>query len=157
MATLIRCLVSKIKGVRPKWYQAGAGDIYPSYVVMENDNDEVSLCGIGIGGQRPVGIVGCPSFHGLGSAFAAGQMLPVWHRGCGVVIYVLFDDGTNNTTIDRGTVLVTSLTDAGCVREWTYLDTQEQQDSFENVIGSINEEVTISGNTATFVQCRMSI
>ena len=154
MATLIRCLVRKKKNQGPNWYQAGAGTIYPSYLVMEDDSDEVTICATS---ARPIGIAGCPTYHDLNTAYTSGVMIPVWRRGCGVVIYVLHDDDTGAATIDRGTPLVTDDANAGCVMAWGYTNSSEATDSFENVIGTLDQEVTISGDTATFVQCRMSI
>ncbi len=154
MATLIRCLVRKRKGVRPNWYQAGDSSMYPSYLAQEDDADEVKICAAS---ARPIGIVGCPTYHDLNTAYTAGEKVPIWMRGCGVIIYVLHDDDTGATTLDRGTALVTDDANAGCVMIWTYGDASEATDSFENVIGTLEDEVTIDGDTATFVKCRMSI
>ncbi len=154
MATLIRCLVQLNGNEGPDWFQAGAATIYPSYLVMEDDADEVTICGTD---ARPIGIAGCPSYHDLNTAYSSGEKLPVWMRGCGVVIYALFDDGSNDATLDRGNAVRSSGDTAGCMELWAYVDGTEHTDSFENVIGTLVDQVTITGDVPTFVQVLMSI
>lgn len=154
MATLIRCLVQLNGNEGPKWYQAGDSSIKPSYCVQEDDADEVKVCAAS---TAPIGIAGCPSYQDLNTAYVAGVKVPIWMRGCGVVIYVLHDDDTGAATLNRGVLLAIDDANSGCVMVWAYTDTAEATDTLSYVIGSLEDQVIISGDTATFVQCRMSI
>lgn len=154
MATLVRCLISLNGKKSPKWYQAGDSNIYPSYVVETDDADEVTINGA----TPPIGIAGCPTYKDLNTAYTAGERLPVWMRGCGVSIYVLFDDDTGATTLNRGIKLCVDDANDGCVQAWGYVDSiQTLDDTLRYVIGTLEEEVTISGDTPTFVPCRMGL
>jgi hypothetical protein len=154
MATLYRFLIA-LNGMQgPNLYQAGGADLAPGYCAMEDDADDVALC---TAGSHPIGIIGCPSYHDLNTVYTAGEKVPVWMRGCGIVCYVLHDNDTGAATITRGTKLAIDDANDGCVQSWAYSDTAEATDTLAEVIGTLEEEVTISGDTPTFVKCRMSL
>lgn len=146
MATLRRCEVQKF-GKEPEWWQSGDATIKPSYLVMKDDSDEVTIC---TASAKPVGVAGSMTFHDLNTAYDSGIKIPVWRKGCGITIYVLHDDDTGAATLDSGIPLVADDANSGCVMIWT-------TETAPYIIGYNRYEVTISGDTPTFIQCMMTV
>lgn len=113
-STLRRMVIALNGYAGPEYYQAGAATIKPGMIVMEDDADEVKIC---TSTGEPIGVAGCDADHDLGTAYAAGERVPVYPLGCGVDIYVLSGD---NTTIDvnKGVIIETAdlTTYAGCAK-----------------------------------------
>lgn len=141
MATLTR-LVRATHGHTPRWYQAGDSSTYPGHVVEDDDSDEVKIC---TASGIPFGVAGLKRGHDINSAYTAGEMIPVWTLRSGVEIYVLHDDDTGATTLNKGSFFVTDDANAGCVM------IDDADPAFEHVVGMLLETVTISGDTATFI------
>ena len=154
VTTLIRCVIALNGLSGPAWFQAGDATIKPSYVVMEDDIDEVTIC---TADAPPIGIAGCPSYHDLNTVFSSGDPIPVWLRGCGVSIYVAFDNDTGAATYTRGSILVSDDANSGCVMIFAYSDGDEDTDSPNNMIGILLEEVTTTADALVYIPCRMSI
>jgi len=100
----------------PEYYQAGAStSLKPGMIVMEDDADEVKECtSTGI----PIGVVGCDADHDLGTAYSAGERVPIYPLGCGVDIYVKSGDDTT-ISIVKGDIIETAdlTTYAGMAKE----------------------------------------
>jgi hypothetical protein len=88
-STIYRLVIALNGYDGPEYYQAGDGNMKPGMVVMEDDADEVKVC---ISTAKPLGIVGCDADHDLGTAYSAGERIPIYPLGCGVDIYVLCQD-----------------------------------------------------------------
>ena len=154
VTTLIRCVIA-LNGLKgPEWFKTGDATIKPSYVVMEDDIDEVTIC---TADAPPIGIAGEISYLDLMTAYADGIMIPVWMRGCGVSIYVAFDNDTGAATYTRGGILVSDDANSGCVMIFAYGDADEDTDSPNNMIGILMMEVTTTADALVYVPCRMSI
>jgi len=159
MATLYRCLVALNGCQGPKYFQAGAATIYPSYVVMEDDADEVKICSTT---GKPIGVSGCPAYQDLNTAFASGVRVPVYMLGSGVEIYVLHD-GSSAEAVTKGMKLQTSSSDAGMIRikpiytakttTYNLAQFSERGDTDNFVIGRATQTVTITSGTAEFIKC----
>ena len=150
VTTLIRCVIA-LNGLKgPEWFQAGAGTIKPSYVVMESDIDEVVIC---TASAVPIGIAGSISYLDLNTAYADTIMIPVWMRGCGVSIYVAFDNDTAGATYVRGATLSTDDANSGCVMVWAYGDGAAATDSSVNVIGILMHEITTTADALVYIPC----
>ncbi len=155
MATLIKCIIAYNGIEGPSWYQAGDSSIKPSYVVSRDDSDEVKIAPTDE--PAPFGVAGCPTWQDLNTAYAAGVSVPVWERGCGVEIYVLHDDDTGATTLIRGQLYQVDDANAGAVMLWAYTDAAVATDTVSGVIGVLTRDVTISGDTPTFIPLRLSV
>ena len=159
MATLYRCLLALNGMEGPEWYQAGDSSIKPSYLVMEDDADEVKICSTS---GKPIGVAGCPSYHDLNTAFSVGERVPVWMLGSGVKIMVLHD-GNSAEAVTKGAKLQSSSSTAGAVRlkpdytskdtTYAYTEFSERGDTDNFVIGRAAETVTITSGTAQFIAC----
>ncbi|MCP4651707.1 MAG: hypothetical protein GY853_16720 [PVC group bacterium] len=153
MATLERCVIAYNGIAGPTWYQAGDSLIKPSYVVSRDDADEVKIAPADE--PAPLGVAGCPTWHDLNTVFTAGDSVPVWEKGSGVEIFVLHDDDTGATTLIRGQLYQVDDANAGCVMLWAYTDAAVATDSISGVIGMLTKDVTISGDTPTFIPLRI--
>ena len=111
MATLYRCLIALNGCKGPKYFQAGDSLIKPSYVVMEDDADEVKICSTS---GRPIGVAGCPAYHDMNTVYTAGVRVPIYMLGTGVEIMVLHD-GAAAASITKGEKVKRSGTTAGMV------------------------------------------
>jgi len=155
MATLVR-LVLQLNGFKGiEWYQAGDSSMYPGHVAIRDDADEVKIATASA--ANPLGIVGCESYRDLNTAYTAGQMVPIYPCGSGVIIYVLHDDDTGATTLIRGQLFQVDDANAGCVMLWGYGDGAVATDTISGVVGRLTQDVTISGDTSTFIPLRLSI
>ena len=155
VTSLIRCEIALNGLSGPEWYQTGAATIKPSYVVMESDIDEVVICTANL---QPIGIAGSISYLDLNTAYADTIMIPVWMRGCGVAIYVAFDNDTSGATYVRGSLLSSDDANSGCVMVYAYADTTGQYtDTLSMVIGTMMDEVTTTADALVYIRCRMSI
>jgi len=122
---------------------------------MEDDIDEVTICTANLQG---IGIAGEISYLDLMTAYADGIMIPVWMRGCGVAIYVAFDNDTAGATYVRGSLLASDDANSGCVMVYAYADTTGQYtDTLSMVIGTLMHEVTTTADALVYIPCRMSI
>jgi hypothetical protein len=77
-------------------------------------------------------------------------MIPVWLCHSGVELYVLHDDDTGATTLTRGSYFVTDDANSGCVM----LD--DTAPAYDVLVGMLLENVTISGDTPTFIPLQLS-
>jgi hypothetical protein len=158
MATLYRCLIALNGSKGPKYYQAGDGVTKPSYLVMEDDADEVKVCSTS---GKPIGVAGCPAYQDLNTVFTAGNRIPVYLLNTGVEIYVLHD-GNSAESVIKGIKLQASSSTAGTVRikpaytakTTTYNLAQftERGDTDNFVIGRATETVTITSGTTQFIK-----
>lgn len=147
MATLYRLLLALNDIEGPDYFQAGDSSIKPGYVVERDDSDEVK---IGTTSNLiPFGIAGCTSYHDLNTVWTETHRIPVWLCGSGVDVNVLYDDGSNAATFVRGWAMVMSKTDAGCIEVWA--------NETSGLVGRLIEDVTISGNTPTFIPIKLSM
>ena len=146
VTTLIRCVIALNGLTGPEWFKTGDATIKPSY--------EVTIC---TADAPPIGIAGSISYLDLMTAYADGIMIPVWMRGCGVSIYVAFDNDTGAATYTRGGILVSDDANSGCVMIFAYGDADEDTDSPNNMIGILMMEVTTTADALVYVPCRMSI
>jgi hypothetical protein len=156
MATLYRCLIALNGCQGPKYFQAGDSLIKPSYVVMEDDADEVKICSTS---GLPIGIAGCPAYHDMNTVFTVGVRVPIYMLGSGVEIMVLHD-GAAAASITKGEKVKRSGTTAGMVidipayvaKSTTYAagDFTEELDTDHFQIGRSTETKTITSGTAAF-------
>lgn len=103
--TLYSRIVIAKNGVEgPEYFQAGCATLKPGMVVMEDDDDEVTIC---TSTGMPIGIVGCDADHDLGTVYASGERIPIWLLGSGVDIYVLHEDHDTKTIL-RGSIIASS-------------------------------------------------
>ena len=155
VTTLIN-LIIKMNGFKgPDWYQAGDSSMKPGYIAMEDDLDEIKIC---TANGFPIGIVGCPSYHDLNTVFTAGEKIPLFPRGCGVVMYVAFDDDTGATTYTRNSILTIDDANAGCAMAWSYTDQDSAlTNTLAYTIGYLTQEVTTTADALVYVPCRLSI
>jgi len=155
MATLTKCIISYNGITGPAWYQAGDSSIYPSYVVTRDTDEEVKIATAS--DAIPTGVAGCPTWHDLNTVYTAGDSVPVWEKGSGVEIYVLHDDDTGAATLIRGQLYQCDDANAGAVMIWAYTDAAVATDSISGVVGILTKDVTISGDTPTFIPLRLSV
>ena len=95
VTTLIRCVIALNGLTGPEWFQAGDGTIKPSYVVMEDDIDEVTICTADL---APIGIAGAISYLDLNTAYTSGIMIPVSDdANSGCVMVFAYSDGDEDT------------------------------------------------------------
>lgn len=161
MATLYRCLVALNGVAGPKWYQAGDGNIQPSYCVMTDDADEVKICSTS---GRPIGVAGCKGDQDLNSTYTSGHAIPIYPKGCGVEIYVLHDGNSAESLDKHKTLLQASSGTAGAVRikaayeakDTTYHATNftEREDTNNFVIGTFSgPDKSITSGTSQYIKC----
>lgn len=155
MATLEECLLALNGNIGPRWGAAEDSSIKPSYLVMQGTAiDQIKICATN---GDPIGVADCDDDHDLNTVYTAGVSVPYWELGSGVDIMVLFDDGTNNTTITRVEKLIRDSTNAGAVKKWAYTDATEETDTMGDVVGRPLRQVVISGDTPTFIPIRLGL
>lgn len=156
MATLYKCLIAANGVEGPEWHQAGDSSIKPGYVVVRDDADEVKIAPASAG--DPYGVAGCPKYHDLNTVYTETHKVPVWLCGSGVIINVLHDDDTGATTLIRGQKFIVDDANAGCVMLWAYTDASVATDTMSGIVGRlVRQDVTISGDTATFIPLKLSL
>lgn len=158
MATLYRCLIALNGSKGPKYFQAGDSLIKPSYMVMEDDADEVKICSTS---GKPIGVAGCPAYQDLNTVFTAGVRVPIYMLGSGIEVFVLHD-GNTGESVKKGDKLQSSDNTAGNVllqpsytaKTTTYTLGQFTQrgDTDNFVIGRATETVSITSGTAQFIK-----
>ena len=155
MATLYRVLLA-LNGVEgPDFFQAGDALIQPGFAVSRDDSDEVKICPTS--GTRPLGVAGATSYQDLNTVIAVGHRVAVWLCGSGVDVMLLHDDDTGATTLVRPSYFVPDDANAGAAMIWGYTNTAELTDTLSFVIGKLLEDVTISGDTATYIKIKLSL
>jgi len=155
MATLIRLLIA-LNGVKgPTFKQAGDSSIKPGYVVERDDSDEVKISTTSC--AAPFGVAGTVSYLDMNTVYTAGWSVPVWLCGSGVELYVLHDDDTGATTLVAGQKYICDDANAGCVMLWAYTDSAVATDTMSGFVGRLLDDVTISGDTATFIPLKLSL
>lgn len=162
MATLYKCLIAT-QGATPQYFQAGDSLIKPSYVVMEDDNDEVKICATS---GHPFGVAGCPAYHDMNTVYTVGVRVRVWLLGSGVEIMLLHDANTGES-ITKGMNLIASTGTAGHVRiqidyvtkTTTYNLTEHTEggDTSRFVVGYALETVTVTSGTTEFMRAKLAI
>ena len=156
MATLTRLLLAANGVEGPEWFRAGDALIYPGYVVSRDaDVGEIKIAPTDE--PAPVGVAGCTTYHDLNSNFALGVRVPVWLCGSGVHVMVLHDDDTGATTLYRGQKFIVDDANAGAVMLWAYTDAAVATDTMSGLVGAMLDDVTISGDTPTFIPLRLSL
>jgi len=155
MATLYRVLLA-LNGIKgPTFKQAGDSTLQPGYVATRDDSDEVKVATAS--DARPYGVCGATSYMDLNTAVTAGRRIPIWLCGSGVDIMVLHDDDTGATTLIAGTKFIPDDANAGAVMLWAYTDTAVATDTMSGLVGRLLEDVTISGDTPTFIPLKLSL
>lgn len=131
----------------PKWFQADATGIYPGYLVMYADADEIKVATTSA--AKLVGVAGLPSYMDNTATFAAGKRVPVWMKGCGAEVWVTHDGTAGNGTlaVEFGDVLTFSNTTAGLVEVDAALDLIS--------IGWVTRASTIANGTASNLRMLM--
>jgi len=161
MATLYKCLLAT-QGATPQYFQAGDAVIYPSYVVMEDTNEEVKVCATS---GHPFGVAGCPAYQDMNTAYGIGTRVRVWLLGSGVEI-MLLHDGNSGEAVIKGINLIVSTSVAGNVRiqidyvskTTTYNLTEHTEggDTSRFVVGYALETVTITSGTTEFIRAKLA-
>lgn len=147
MATLYKLLLA-LNGIQgPEYFQAGDSTAKPGHVLERDDSDEVKIATTSM--VIPFGICGATSYMDLNTAVTAGRRIPVWLCGSGVDINVLHDDDTGATTLVRGWSFVVDDANAGCLMIWS--------NETSGLVGRLIEDVTISGDTPTFIPLKLSM
>ena len=164
MATLYRVLLA-LNGVKgPDFYQAGDSSIQPGFVVSRDDSDEVKICPTS--GTRPFGVAGATTYQDLNTVIAVGERVAVFLCGSGVDIMVLHDDDTGAATLGRPQYFVPDDANAGAVMVRTYAakagsytagNFTELHDTAMYTVGKLIEDITISGDTATYIKIKLSL
>lgn len=162
MATLNRCLIA-LNGVQgPKWYQAGDGSTKPSYLVMEDDADEVKVCSTS---GTPIGVAAARGDQDLNTVYTSGERIPVYWKGSGVEIMVLWDGVAPISLKKYESQLERSATTAGSVtiRASYSIPTSttavagaswaetEYRDTY--VIGRAGQTLTLTSGTTKYIRC----
>jgi len=155
MATLYRVLLALHGYNGPEFKQAGDSSMLPGHVCTRDDSDEIKIATTS--DVRPYGVVGCTSYHDLNTVWTAGHRTPVWLCGSGVEVNVLHDDDTGATTLISGDKFIPDDANAGCVMLWAYTDTAVATDTMSQFVGRLLADVTISGDTPTFIPLKLSL
>ena len=156
MATLVRCLIAANGVEGPEWFRAGDSLIKPSYVVA-SDADQGECKIAPTDEPEPLGVAGCPEYHDLNTVYTIGWKVPVWLCGSGVDIMVLHDDDTGAATLTRKQKFIVDDANAGCVMLWAYTDAAVATDTMSGLVGALLKDVTISGDTPTFIPLKLSL
>ncbi|KKN42540.1 hypothetical protein LCGC14_0712260 [marine sediment metagenome] len=155
MATLYRVLLA-LNGIKgPAYYQAGDSTLQPGYVATRDDSDEVKVATAS--DAIPLGVCGATSYMDLNTAVTAGRRIPIWLCGSGVEVMVLHDDDTGAATLIRGQKYIPDDANAGAVMLWAYTDAAVATDTMSGFVGRLTEDVTISGDTPTFIPLLLSL
>lgn len=155
MATLYRVLLA-LNGVEgPDFFQAGDASIQPGFAVCRDTAAEVKICPVS--GTRPLGVAGATSYQDLNTVIAIGHRVAVWLCGSGVDVMLLHDDDTGATTLVRPSYFVPDDANAGAAMIWGYTDAAELTDTLSFVIGKLLADVTISGDTPTYIKIKLSL
>lgn len=155
MATLVRLLLA-LDGIKgPTYKQAGDSSIKPGYVVERDDSDEVKIATASA--PAPFGVAGTVSYLDINTVYTAGWAVPVWLCGSGAELYVLHDDDTGATTLVTGQKYICDDANAGCVMLWGYTNTAVATDTMSGFVGRLLQDVTISGDTPTFIPLKLSL
>jgi len=155
MATLEKCLEALNGQSGPRWGNAEDSLIKPSYLVQQGTAiDQIKINAVN---TSAIGVADCDDDHDLNTVYTAGESVPYWELGSGVDIYVLFDDGTNNVTIERGWLISPSTSDVGCAMRFAYTDGAMLTDTMYRVIGKPLRKIVISGDTPTFILIRLGL
>lgn len=153
---LLRVLLAANGIEGPEWFRAGDALIYPGNVVSRDaDVGEVKIAPTDE--PAPVGVAGCPTYQDLETAYSLGWRVPVWLCGSGVHVMVLHDDDTGATTLYRGQKFIVDDANAGCVMLWAYTDAAVATDTMSGLVGVMLNDVTISGDTPTFIPLGLSL
>jgi len=161
-STLRRMIIAKNGHEGAEYFQAGDSECKPGNVVMFDDADEVKICTTT---GQPIGIVGCDADHDLGTAYTAGERIPVWMLGSGVDIFVMCVDATT-ITVERGDFMDTAddTTDKGNARvkdDFVVVTTSGTVDARNGSIffwiGRALAAGSITSNITRYVPVRLSI
>jgi len=155
MATLVRLLLALNGVAGPSYFQAGDSSIKPGYVVERDDADEVKIATTSA--ANPLGVAGTLSWLDINTVYTAGWRVPVWLCGSGVHLYVLHDDDTGATTLLAGQKFIPDDANAGAVMLWAYTDAAVATDTMSGLVGRLLYDVTISGDTPTFIPLSLSL
>lgn len=152
--TTLRRMIVAFNGVEgPTYYQADAA-IKPGELVEFVDADEVAVCTTD---DAAIGVCGCDADHDLMTDYNAGERVPIWLLGSGVIIYVLCYDA-DEKTIEFGTIMCSSDATAGAgSMQDAYSDTAERTDFVTFLIGRAQEAGTLTAATVMYIPVLLSL
>jgi hypothetical protein len=158
-ATLARTLIALNGASGPEWGQAEDATIYPCTLISKGTGGDTKKYVINASStpSKPVGVADCDDDHDLNTAYALGESVPYWKLGSGVTIYLLYDDGTNSSTLYQEDTLIASNNEDGACEKWSYSTkgatyastsfTELSDAPFNYRIGKVSREVTITAQS----------